>query len=99
MGITERALTIPGMSDALRKELVGTGVKVTNIRPGVCNTPMFVRGAEKGMDRSGVEELGARLIQPEDVGEVVWDVVTKPERCYVRDICMVDMVFTGSGSW
>ena len=76
-----------------------------------------------------MEELGARLIQPEDVGEVVWDVVTKPERdhvklradrkmnflttpihldksliliylrCYVRDICMVDMVFTGSGSW
>ena len=31
------------MSDALRKELVGTGVKVTNILPGVCNTPMFVR--------------------------------------------------------
>ena len=87
------------------------------------------RGAEKGMDRSGVEELGARLIQPEDVGEVVWDVVTKPERyhvklaadrktnflttpihldksliliylrCYVRDVCLVDMVFTGSGSW
>ena len=36
------------------------------------------------MDRSGVEELGARLIQPEDVGEVVWDVVTKPERYHVK---------------
>ena len=44
----------------------------------------MTRGAEKGMDRSGVEELGARLIQPEDVGEVVWDVVTKPERYHVK---------------
>ena len=44
----------------------------------------LTRGAEKGMDRSGVEELGARLIQPEDVGEVVWDVVTKPERYHVK---------------
>ena len=69
-----------GMSDALRKELTGTGVKVTNILPGVCNTPMFVRGAEQGMEKKEVEELGAKLIQPEDVGLIVWDAVGKPER-------------------
>ena len=34
------------MSDALRKELVGTGVKVTNILPGVCNTQMGCQGAK-----------------------------------------------------
>lgn len=68
------------MSDALRKELKGTGVKITNILPGVCNTPMFVRGAEQGMERKEVEELGAKLIQPEDVGLVVWEAVSKPER-------------------
>merc|ERR1719369_570316 len=85
-----------GMSDALRKELVGTGVKVTNILPGVCNTPMITRAAEHrmGMSKKEAEELGSKLIQPEDVGLMVWEAVCKPERCYVRDICMVDMMFT-----
>ena len=68
------------MSDALRKELVGTGVKVTNVLPGVCNTPMFVKGAEQGMETKEVEKLGASLIQPEDVGMMVWEAVSKPER-------------------
>ena len=68
------------MSDALRKELVGTGVKVTNVLPGACNTPMFVRGAEQGMEKKEVEKLGASLIQPEDVGMMVWEAVSKPER-------------------
>ena len=68
------------MSDALRKELVGTGLKVTNVLPGVCNTPMFVRGAEQGMEKKEVEKLGASLIQPEDVGMMVWEAVSKPER-------------------
>ena len=68
------------MSDALRKELVGTGVKVTNVLPGVCNTPMFVRGAEQGMEKKEEEKLGASLIQPEDVGMMVWEAVSKPER-------------------
>ena len=68
------------MSDALRKELTGTGVKVTNILPGVCNTPMFVKGALQGLERKEVEELGSKLLQPEDVGLIVWEAVNKPER-------------------
>ena len=60
------------MSDGLRKELVGTGVKVTNIRPGMCNTQL----ANKEMG----EDMRSRLIQPEDVGLMVWEAVNKPER-------------------
>ena len=68
------------MSDGLRKELVGTGVKVTNIQPGVCYTPLIVRSVEQKMTREEVEEYGKTLIQPEDVGLMVWDAVNKPER-------------------
>ena len=68
------------MSDGLRKELVGTGVKVTNIQPGFCCTPMIMRAAEQRMKREEVEEYGKALIQPEDVGKMVWEVVSKPER-------------------
>ena len=62
---------IPGASECLRKELVGTGVKVTNILPGVCNTPAFTKGAATIMEAKDVEEVGRRLIQPEDVGLLV----------------------------
>ena len=67
------------MSDALRKELVGTGVKVTNVLPGVCNTQMFMQ-QKLGMSREEAEEMGAKLIQPEDVGLMVWEAVCKPDR-------------------
>merc|ERR1719153_404051 len=80
-----------GMSDGLRKELVGTGVKVTNILPGLCNTPLI--------RKSGVgEEVRSRMIQPEDVGLMVWEAVNKPERCYVKDICMLDIGHPQTGS-
>ena len=59
---------------------MGTGVKVTNILPGVCNTPMFVKGASAIMEAGEVEEMGKKLIQPEDVGMMVWEAVSKPER-------------------
>jgi len=76
------------MSEGLRKELVGTGVKVTNILPGLCNTALA----------KVEEELRSKLIQPEDVGLMVWEAVNKPERCYVKDICMLDMVYSQTGS-
>ena len=59
------------MSEGLRKELVGTGVKVTNILPGMCNTQLANMVGE---------EVKSRLIQPEDVGLLVWEAVNKPER-------------------
>jgi len=79
------------MSDGLRKELVGSGVKVTNILPGMCNTQLVNKEME--------EEVRSRLIQPEDVGIIVWETVNKPARCYVKDICMLDMVFFQSGEF
>ena len=49
-------------------ELGGTWVKVTNILPGLCNTKMED------------EKLRSKLIQPEDVGLMVWEAVNKPKR-------------------
>jgi len=79
------------MSDGLRKELVGSGVKVTNILPGMCNTQLVNKEME--------EEVRSRLIQPEDVGQIVWETVNKPARCYLKDLCMLDMVFFQSGEF
>ena len=53
----------------MRKELVSSGVKVTNIQPGMCNTQLAQVG----------EEPRSKLIQPKDVGLMVWEAVNKPE--------------------
>jgi len=87
-----------GASESMRKELVGTGVKVTNVLPGVCDTELFrsVATGSFGMTPEQVAEVAQKAIQPEDIGEVVWEAVSKPERCYVKDIYITDMPFSNS---
>ena len=86
LGLT-RSLT--GASECLRLELAGSGVKVTNVQPGVCNTEMawkFFR--DLGHSEEQIEELGKKLLQPEDIAEVVCQVISKPER-WVTQICSI----------
>lgn len=89
-----------GASECMRKELAGTGVKVTNVLPGICDTEMFRSVATEsfGMTEEQVAEVAKQVIQPEDIGEVVWEAVSKPERCYVKDIYITDMPFNNSAT-
>ena len=62
---------------------MGTGVKVTNILPGCCNTSMYERGVKAiGIPVKDIEETAGKVIQPEDVGVMVWEAVSKPERSH-----------------
>merc|ERR1712130_1017021 len=87
-----------GASESMRKELAGTGVKVTNVLPGVCDTELFRTEAKEslGMTEDQIAEVAPKAIQPEDIGEVVWEAVGRPERCYVKDIFITDMVFSNA---
>ena len=56
-------------------------LKVTNVMPGVTNTGIWAGGAGSiGMDPKQTEEIGATILQPEDVATLVWETVCKPER-------------------
>jgi len=87
-----------GMSESLRKELAGTGLKVTNVLPGVVDTELFrtVAKGSFGLSEEQVDEVAKQAIQPEDIGRVVWETVSKPERCYVKDIYITDMPFSNA---
>jgi len=82
-----------GMSDALRQELVGTEIKVTNVQPGFVDTDM-VRGAVDALEKMvGMNPgtLVSTMLTPEDIAKVVWETVSRPGRCYQRDVMITDM--------
>ena len=54
-----------GLSDALREDLRGDGIRVSTIYPGATDTDIF-NGVEGEWDRSTMNK-------PEDVAEVVWN--------------------------
>ena len=73
--------SLSGASQSLRLELAGSGVKVTNVQPGVCSTEIIWKSLrDSGMSEEEIEEFCKKLLQPEDIAEVVWEVISKPER-------------------
>ena len=87
-----------GMTPALRKEIRGTGIKITQIEPGAVRTegvlkvmenPTFEATHEKFYPRS-MEKIDAEMMHhkmmPRDIGEVVWDAVRTGDRAYEQDI-------------
>jgi NAD(P)-dependent dehydrogenase (short-subunit alcohol dehydrogenase family) len=58
-----------GLTDAVRAEVRGQGIDVTGVYPGVVQTDLAM-----GTKAS----RGAKMIEPEEVGEAIADVVAKP---------------------
>ena len=77
-------------------------MKVTNVQPGVVHTAM-VEGAAADMARvygmeANIVEMGKdRMLQPEDVGQVVWEVVSRPARCYQVEVLINDTMQSAGG--
>jgi len=76
---------LQGLSDALRVELAGTGVRVSVVCPGYTATEfsdsVIDYGAERSRPRGGV-------MSPEEVAEAIFDCARKPRR---------EVVLTGRG--
>ena len=74
-------ISYPGASECLRLELAGSGLKVTNVMPGVTNTDMFSGAAAAlGLGPEQAVEMGKTVLQAEDIALLVWETVCKPER-------------------
>jgi len=79
-----------GFSAALRQELVGTDVKVTNVQPGMINTDM-IHGIFDGIGGNLVATTKQhKMLAVEDVAGVVWESVSRPSRCYQTTIRVDD---------
>ena len=65
-----------GFTMALREELRKTGIRLNLILPGPVNTTIIAKGDHPG------------LIEPEDVADLVWQVVALPQRTDVWEILL-----------
>ncbi|MBN1634609.1 MAG: SDR family oxidoreductase [Ignavibacteria bacterium] len=68
------------MSDGLRLEVRGYNIKVTNIMPGAVDTPMW--------DSRTRQKKRNRMMTPEDIASVVFDVVNKPNKLQIEEVVL-----------
>lgn len=77
---------VEGLSQGLRLETAGTGVRVTTIQPGNVDTGLVsLSSDEEALGRHG-EPTGARVLDPEDVAASVVYALSQPEHVAVNEI-------------
>ena len=74
--------------NVFRQELVGTDVKITHVQPGGVNTTMSESAAAYyNLDMKAVTH---KMLVPKDIGEVVWEAVSRPARSYQVEVFLND---------
>jgi NADP-dependent 3-hydroxy acid dehydrogenase YdfG len=77
---------VEGLSQGLRLETAGTGLKVTTIQPGNVATDLIsMSGDEEALEEYGQPGEG-RVLDPEDVAESVVHALVQPEHVAVNEI-------------
>ncbi|MGB3018292.1 MAG: SDR family oxidoreductase, partial [Ignavibacteria bacterium] len=66
------------MASCIRKEVRKHNIKICNIYPGAVETDMW--------DIKARQQFRNRMMTPEDIGEITFDVYNKPERLMVEDL-------------
>lgn len=77
---------VEALSQSLRLETAGTGVKVTTIQPGNVATDLLdLSGDEEALEEYG-QPTGARVLDPEDVARAVVYALSQPEHVAVNEV-------------
>ena len=77
---------VEGLSQGLRLETAGTGLKVTTIQPGNVATDLSSLSAdEEALDLYG-QPTGARVLDPEDVAASVLYAIEQPQHAAVNEV-------------
>ena len=77
---------VEAVSQGLRLETAGRGLKVTTIQPGNVSTDLAALSHDtEALDRYG-QPSGARVLAPEDVAELVVHALRQPEHVAVNEI-------------
>ena len=77
---------VEALSQGLRLETAGTGLKVTTVQPGNVETDLLSMSAdEEALEMYG-QPGGARLLEPEDVAASVVHALVQPEHVAVNEI-------------
>lgn len=86
---------VEAMSEGLRREVVGTGLKVTTIQPGDCATDLIMNNTDKEAAEEQGVTIGVKVgtgsttnqvLQPADVAAAVLYAVTAPSHVAINEI-------------
>ncbi len=77
---------VEALSQGLRQETAGTGLKVTTVQPGNVATDLLgLSGDEEALKLYG-EPTGVRVLEPEDVAASVIHALAQPDHASVNEI-------------
>lgn len=70
----------------LRCDLLGTGVRVTNLEPGLCESEFSL--VRFGGDQARYDSIyqGANAIQPADIAETIWWLLNQPAHLNINSL-------------
>ena len=80
---------VRAISDALRYDVLGTGIRVTNVEPGLAETEFSLVRFHGDAARARTVYKGTIPLTPEDVAEAVHWAVTRPPHVNVQSILLM----------
>ncbi len=80
---------VRGISDALRHDVLGTGVRVTSVEPGLAETEFSVVRFKGDQARAAAVYEGTEPLCAEDVADAVAWAVTRPAHVNVQSILLL----------
>ncbi|MBT8765521.1 SDR family oxidoreductase [Metapseudomonas boanensis] len=81
----------------LRNDLVGTGVRVTNIEPGLCESEFSLVRFGGDQAKYDATYAGAEAIQPEDIAETIHWVLEQPPHININSLELMPVSQTWAG--
>jgi serine 3-dehydrogenase len=80
---------VRAISDALRYDVLGTGVRIINVEPGLAETEFSLVRFKGDAERAGSVYKGVRPLRAEDVADAVAWAVTRPAHVNVQQILLM----------
>jgi len=80
---------VRAISDALRYDVLGTGIRITNMEPGLAETEFSVVRFKGDQARASAVYDGTQPLRAEDVADAVHWAVTRPPHVNVQSILLM----------
>jgi NADP-dependent 3-hydroxy acid dehydrogenase YdfG len=80
---------VRAISDALRYDVLGTGVRVTNVEPGLAETEFSLVRFQGDRERAAAVYKGVEPLRAEDIADAVLWAVTRPPHVNVQSILLM----------
>lgn len=77
---------VEALSQGLRLEAAGTGVKVTTIQPGNVDTPLHSMSTDEEAIGEYAQPTGARGLDPEDIARSIIHALKQPEHVAINEV-------------